>query len=458
MERPAPRQWVVLWVGAIWVLLTLAVAEEYVLRGVFAALVVTGLLYWQLAPRQSKPGPVERPEPDAPLAPASRSIPEPVLATGPTRLEPTGVGGWLALLIFGIGIATPISAVVEIARTASTAEGAWAFGGSLLVLVAFAAGGVYTGWALWRRWPDAPKTALWFILGVAGLSAVGFVMLIIEGADPAQTAGQIVGLSVWVLVWTSYLRKSRRVRNTYVPNADLGAASRTSVKISVAALAAVLMWLGSALYSNGQSRIEQQYAEINPYQWVKATRQMDPTFTKSFADGVLQRLRPTLPRSTLTLAGPASFEDLGSALRAVVRYTAEIDTDAGGTATLEGEMRSYFHAHGVAVVESGCVTELLECSGMQQMIAAVEEALLPKLNSSQLAGILPDGKCATESVTLPGSQRSATVMSCSYTDSEAASLSLTRSTLDEARVDMRARINATSEFKRALVKQVSALQ
>jgi hypothetical protein len=121
-------------------------------------------------------------------------------------------------------------------------------------------------------------------------------------------------------------------------------------------------------------------------------------------------------------------------------------------------MRSYFHAHGVAVVESGCLTELLGCSGMQQMIAATEEALLPRLNSSQLAGILPDGKCASESVTLPNSQRSTTVMSCSYTDSEAASLSLTRSTLDEARVDMRARINATPEFKRALVKQVAALQ
>lgn len=254
MERPAPRQWVVLWVGAISVVLTLAVAEEYVLRGVFAALVVTGLLYWQLAPRQPKAGPVERPEPEAPVAPAAGSIPQPVLAAEP-RPEPTGVGGWLALLVFGIGIVTPVSAVIEIARSASTSESAWAFGGSLLVLVAFAAGGVYSGWALWRRWPDAPKTTSRFIFGVAGLSAVGFVMLISEGADAAQTVGQILGLSVWVLVWTSYLRKSRRVKNTFVPDADLNSPNRNTARIGVAALAALLMWLGSALYSNAQNRI-----------------------------------------------------------------------------------------------------------------------------------------------------------------------------------------------------------
>lgn len=445
-----------LWIGAIGMILTLAVAEEYVVRGVFAALLVTGLLYWQLAPKPPKhPEPGDDPGPGEPLVPRLGTV---AASYGNTAVverrasEPVGVAGWLAFLVFGLGVVIPISALNEIVKSASSADDRWEFGGSLIVLAALAAGGVYVSIALGSRWPDAPKTALRFIVTVAVLSVLGLGMLISEGADAAQTIGQMFGALGWAAVWGAYLRKSRRVRNTYMPNADGGSLKRTAARVGVATLAALLMWLGSTLYSNGENRIEQQYADINPYQWITATRQMDPKFAEGFADGVLERLRPTIPNSTLTLEGPASFEDLSSALRAVVRYTAEIDTDAGGTTTLEGQMRSYFHANGVAVIESGCIPELLECAGMQQLIAAAEEALLPRLNSSQLGGILPDGKCATESVTLPNSQRSTSIMMCSYTDSEAASLSLTRSTLDEARTDMRSRINATPEFKRALVK------
>ena len=246
-----------------------------------------------------------------------------------------------------------------------------------------------------------------------------------------------------------------RVRNTYVVvGTHPGFPNRSAARVGVAALFGFLMWLGTTLYSNGQHRIEQQYAEIDPYQWIKAMRQMETKFAEGFAKGVLERLRPAIPNSTLTLAAPPAFDDLGLALRAVVQYTAEIDTDAGGTTKLEAEVRSYFHPHGVAVIESGCLPELLECEGMQQLRTAAEDALLPRLNSSQLAGILPDGKCATESVALPNSERSATIMTCLYTDSEAASSALARNTLGETRLDMRSRINETQEFKRAVVKRV----
>ena len=452
MNRPAPRQWVVLWVGAICVLFTLALAEEYVVRGILAALIVTGLLYWQLSPlspRQPKSGPVEGTEPEVSVAPTAEPKP-----------EPTGVGGWLAVLIVVIGIGMPVRTVIEIFSIASTSDDAWGFGGALLAMVVVATSGAYIGWALWRRWPDAPKTASRFIVGYVVLSALDTSVSINAGADTSEVVGRIIGSSIFLSVWTSYLRKSRRVKNTFVPNADLDSPNRNVARIGAAALAALLIWLGSTLYSSAQTRFAQQYAEINPYHFIRAARQIEANFIEAFASSAIKALAAKIPQSTLTLAGPASFDDLGSALRVVVRYKGELDTDTGKVAAFDGKQLFYYHADGVAVIESACFIELLECSGMQQLISTAEEALLSKLNSSQLGGILPDGKCASESVPLLSQQRSASIMVCQYTDSEAASLTLARSTLDETRTAMQSSISAlvTPAFKRKFVKQVTALQ
>lgn len=55
MNRPTRSQWIVLWLGALWVLLCLAIAEDYVVRAAVAGFIVTALLYWQLAPTQRNP-------------------------------------------------------------------------------------------------------------------------------------------------------------------------------------------------------------------------------------------------------------------------------------------------------------------------------------------------------------------------------------------------------------------
>jgi hypothetical protein len=63
----------------------------------------------------------------------------------------------------------------------------------------------------------------------------------------------------------------------------------------------------------------------------------------------------------------------------------------------------------------------------------------------------------TKKVTLRERQREARVVTCTCGENEAASLSLTRDSLDEARDDLRSQINATPEFKRALIQRVLAM-
>jgi len=52
MTRPTRSQWIVLWVGALWTLLSLAIADDYVVRAVIAGAVLTALLFWQFSPRK----------------------------------------------------------------------------------------------------------------------------------------------------------------------------------------------------------------------------------------------------------------------------------------------------------------------------------------------------------------------------------------------------------------------
>src|SRR5262245_50026246 len=69
MNRPARRQWVVLWLGTLWILVTLAVADEYFVRGVVAGLVVTALLFWQLSPKAPLPPKSSTQSPENPTPP-----------------------------------------------------------------------------------------------------------------------------------------------------------------------------------------------------------------------------------------------------------------------------------------------------------------------------------------------------------------------------------------------------
>jgi hypothetical protein len=294
--------------------------------------------------------------------------------------EPVGVGGWLAWLILALGVGLPISFFSEISNIASGAEDAAEFAGSLIALACMTAGSMYVAFGLLQRWPGAPTKALRFIVGLGVLGVAGVAMEIADGGNAAPNAGQILGLLVWAVAWVLYLRKSTRVRNTYVSFAVDRPTMRTTARVAAVALAALLMWIGSLAYSNAQRRFESQYAAINPYQWLKASRQMSPAAAADeFADGVMNRVRASMPRGTATPDGTSLFADLGSALRATVRYTAEMDRGTSDSVVVEAELRSYFHANGIATIESMCVPDLLQCPAMQKLFDDAETALLVPL-------------------------------------------------------------------------------
>lgn len=457
MTRPSRRQWAVLWVGVIAVLLTLAVADEYVVRGVFASLLVTGLLFWQLGPKVRQPHRDPGPPPPVQVIEGAANDGDTPEAAPST---PTGVRGWLALLVFGLGIVVPLSPLPEIVKIAESARNAWEFGGGLAAMIIVAAVSLYVSIALWRRWPGAAKMALRFIVAVAVLGIVELALTVASEVRSPDLVAQRVSVLVWAALWGAYLLKSRRVRNTYAVPAEGVRVSRWKARAGVSVFTALILWFGTAAYRQAEVKIEKQYAVITPDQWVRAARQLDPAFSEDFGNGVLERLRAGIPNSTLMLAGPVEFEELGAALRATVRYTAEIGADSANSTLMEGQVISYFHSAGVASIESGCIPELLQCSGMTDMLATAEAALLPRLNGSRLSGILPPGKCSTEGATVPATvladDRSMMVVSCTYTDSEAASLSLARLSATEARSAFEAAIELTPQFKRTMVRQVRA--
>jgi hypothetical protein len=456
MKRPSPRQWLVLWLGAICVVFTLAVAEEYVLRGVFAALLVTGLLFWQLAPRTA-----DR-HPSAPMAPIEHGLngtdfpPDDVdrkEASVTGRPGPVGVAGWLGVFVLGPAIFVPLwmlNLVAPITGVVSTG----AFLGLLFGATAVFAASAYLTAALFGGWPNAPRMALWYV----SVSSVVGILLMVGSSNAnraANSLGELVGTLGSGAVWSAYLLKSRRVRNTYLADPERPV-RRTRARVVVMALTALLLASGVIAHVRTKQRIDQQYAELTPYRWISAAWRLDPSFPEAFAKGVVERVQGELPKSTVSLVAPATLDDINLAARTSVRYTAEFDTGAGGTGRLEGEAWSYFHDDGIVTIESACIPALVECARMRQLISAAEGALLPKLRGSQLNGILPAGQCTAEPATLPNQAHPSDSITCSYNGDGAASLSMTRISLMDAQTQLRSGPDVTPEFKVAIVRRALA--
>jgi hypothetical protein len=161
VTRPRPIQWVVLWLGALWMVGSLLVAEEYILRALVGGGLVTALAYWQLQghsrPRRGDATLPPAPRDEAvdlqtlPLRSLGSDVPIVATATAPPKVGPIGVARWLGLLVVGFLVLGPIATFAQIAETAKTAvrfsDAAWG-----AVLGSLACGwGVYAGLALSSR-------------------------------------------------------------------------------------------------------------------------------------------------------------------------------------------------------------------------------------------------------------------------------------------------------------------
>jgi hypothetical protein len=234
MERPNVKQWVVLWCGAIWIVGSLLIAGDSVVRSLIAGCVITALLFLQLGGKRGDSQQSRRaalsglpPTSDAnleavkpPLADAVPAVESnPAGAIAPTAQQtpgPSGVGGWLVPLVIGM-LLTPILNIYLLSLYGEIWTDRWFF--TLTI-----AGGIFSGWSLFvalallNRWPSAPKLAqaqlvssLIFGTGIAVLAVVS------AGVDISESAPTLIGSFLGTLLWVSYFNKSRRVAATYGP-------------------------------------------------------------------------------------------------------------------------------------------------------------------------------------------------------------------------------------------------
>lgn len=144
-----------------------------------------------------------------------------------------GVAGWLALLVFGLMVGGPLMLLGRVSQDIGDAERAET---SLIgnvkwdnfkmytwcLCVALMALSIYTGYMLWKkRGPHVVKAAVinvW-VLGPIGGAALATVPQLLA-------FGQVYGLNEMIpgmigtlgpaVLWTLYLYRSKRVKNTYL--------------------------------------------------------------------------------------------------------------------------------------------------------------------------------------------------------------------------------------------------
>jgi len=146
---------------------------------------------------------------------------------------PYGVGGWLALLVAGMLVLGPLlgigrtyaefittehqyPALAQVAEWSSFKTVEW------IAVLVFCAISIYGGLGLaTKQTPDAvsrAKLVLWFnypisifVIGVI----IPAVMIPDSGKEVAMAIPSLIASLIAVGIWTAYLNRSKRVRNTY---------------------------------------------------------------------------------------------------------------------------------------------------------------------------------------------------------------------------------------------------
>jgi hypothetical protein len=170
---------------------------------------------------------------------ASPESPQPsVDASGPSaesaassEAQPSGVGGWLALLVFILLFFKPIrdgwrlyrdftTAVEDMPVLATMSEWQTYEAASWAAFAVFAALSIYGGWGLakGRDWRVVRRAiaVLWVSGPVTSIVALALSVACFGGFDlNGEFARMFVLSAAGAAIWTAYLLKSVRVRNTY---------------------------------------------------------------------------------------------------------------------------------------------------------------------------------------------------------------------------------------------------
>lgn len=165
-----------------------------------------------------------------PRLPANATHPRP--PAEPLRLLPFGVGGWLALLVVSIIVFCPISfcyralSEVRLLKLGGIDPLGPALyrGADAVICLALAVWGIFTGWSFLDLGEDARRAGEIYLAAVGGYYALGYLLVRASNAacylasgGTAFTGVAALNACFWMILWIVYLRKSKRVANTYGP-------------------------------------------------------------------------------------------------------------------------------------------------------------------------------------------------------------------------------------------------
>lgn len=148
-----------------------------------------------------------------------------------TQPQASGVGGWLAFLVFVLLVMSPLmgysnlinqekdalSQYPQLAGNPRFIEHMWALWLSLKVNVVAS---MSTGFALWKlrtKTVVSSVIAVWWISSMIALSLQAYAIQQLNNSDawPEWVGGAVASMLV-LIGWTIYLIRSKRVQNTYV--------------------------------------------------------------------------------------------------------------------------------------------------------------------------------------------------------------------------------------------------
>ena len=152
--------------------------------------------------------------------------------------KPSGVGGWLLLLVLGMMVLGPLLGAARIAGGTMTAEldhpallstAEWTTYKTTtwIVYAAIVLASFYGGWSLAfrREWSAVvrAKIMLW-LSGPLGSLCLGIAVpaMALPGASTIDRSfvGALIGQVIAASIWTGYLSYSKRVENTYAMKSD----------------------------------------------------------------------------------------------------------------------------------------------------------------------------------------------------------------------------------------------
>lgn len=166
--------------------------------------------------------------------PPGHSLYEPAAAAAAIKTGPEGVKGWLLLLVLGMTILGPLVAVVQLHLAFTEMEklnpailsfgkyntfksSVWAV--QIIFLVILVYGGIGLNSGRDRSVVKRAMAILWLSGPLANVLAGLLIPAMIFGSENVtlskELTVEILRSFLTALIWTQYLNKSKRVRNTY---------------------------------------------------------------------------------------------------------------------------------------------------------------------------------------------------------------------------------------------------